>query len=379
VPTVLLACPGLDHAHRGFETFASECFEALRDRGDVAMTLVKGSGAGRRAELVVPTLTRERELARVLARPWSVPSFVVEHIVFGLALIPVLVRRRPDVIYFSEWHLGRVLAAWRRVSRQPFALVFCNGALAPGGYRRFDRVQQLVPGAIEYSVNGGESPARQELLPLGVAMESALRSLTDADRADLRARIGLPANRRIVLSAGAINRQKRVHYLIEEIASMPEPRPYLLLAGQEEGETPALRRMAHERLGADGHDIRTVPPAAMADHYRASDVFVLASLWESFGRVLVEAQSHGLPCLAHSYPVMSWVLGDEGDTADLRDAGSAAGWLAGLTAADFSDEARRRRHRAAHDRFSWARLADRYAEMLRAVAQKRRSATGVRS
>jgi glycosyltransferase involved in cell wall biosynthesis len=210
-------------------------------------------------------------------------------------------------------------------------------------------------------------------------MESALGPLADTERSNLRARLGIPADRRIVLSVGAINRQKRMEYLIEEVASMPEPRPYLLLAGQEEAETPAIRRIAQERLGAEGHDIRTVPPAAMADHYRASDVFVLASLWESFGRALVEAQSHGLPCLAHDYPVMSWVLGDEGDTADLREAGSAAGWLDGLTAADFSDEARRRRHRSAYERFSWTMLADRYAEMLRAAAQERRSATGVGS
>jgi glycosyltransferase involved in cell wall biosynthesis len=85
----------------------------------------------------------------------------------------------------------------------------------------------------------------------------------------------------------------------------------------------------------------------------------------------VEAQSHGLPCLAHDYPVMSWVLGDEGDTADLQEPGRLAAWLAGLTDADLSDDARRRRHRSAYERFSWTTLADRYVEMLRAAAQER--------
>ena len=368
---MLLACPGLDHAHRGFETFARECFEALRDREDLEIALAKGSGSPAPAELVVPTLIRGTRLTRILARPWSVPSFVIEHVAFGLALIRVLLRRRPDVVYFSEWHLGRVLAAWRRASRQTFALVFCNGALVPGGYRRFDRVQQLVPGAIEYSVQRGESPERQDLLPLGVAMESALRPLADAERVDLRRRLGLPTDRQIVLSVGAINRQKRGDYLIDEIASLPEPRPYLLLLGQEEAESPAIRRIARERLGAEGHDLRTVPSARIADHYRASDVFVLASLWESFGRVLVEAQSHGLPCLAHDYPVMSWVLGGDGDTADLHEAGTVAAWLRGLTSADFSEDRRRRRHAAAYERFSWDMLADRYAQLLRAAAEDR--------
>lgn len=371
---MLLACPGLDHAHRGFETFARECFEALRHGPRLEIELVKGTGARAPAERVVPTLTRDKRLARVLARPRGFEPFVVEHVTFALALIPLLMRRRPDIVYFSEWHVGRVLAAWRRASRSSFGLVFCNGALVPGGYGHLDLVQQLVPGALDYAVERGEPPERQILLPLGVAIEPSLPPLSPADRASLRRRLGLPVDRRIVLSAGAINRQKRMDYLIEEVASIPAPRPFLLLAGQEEAESPAIREHALERLGPDGHDIRTLAPEDMTDHYRASDVFVLASLWESFGRVLVEAQAQGLPCLAHAYPTMRWVLGDEGSTADLRERGRAAAWLQDMDAAAPSEEHRGRRHRSAYERFSWDMLADRYVEMLRAVAGGRRPA-----
>jgi 1,2-diacylglycerol 3-alpha-glucosyltransferase len=301
----------------------------------------------------------------------SVEPFVVEHAAFGVALIPLLAARKPDVVYFSEWHLGRVLAAWRRLSRARFALVFCNGALAPGGYAHLDRVQQIAEGAIEYAAGRGEARDHQVLLPLGVKMPPRLEPLDECSRRDVRERLGLPVERRIVLSAGAVIRQKRVDYLIDEIASLPQPRPYLLLLGQEEAETPALRGYAEERLGSDGFAIRTVRPDAMPDHYRAADAFVLASLWESFGRVLVEAQSHGLPCLAHDYPVMSWVLGADGETADLREPGAVARWVSALDEADLSPERRARRHAVAYERFSWDRLADRYAEMLREAAALR--------
>lgn len=371
-PTVLLVCPGLEHARRGFETFARECFEALRERDDLSIVLVKGTGNRARGELVVPTLTRDASLARLIGRLWSMRPFIVEQLTFALALIPLLVRRRPDVVYFSEWHVGRVLGLWRRLSRQPLALVFCNGALASGGYRHLDHVQQLVPGAIEYTAEGGEPTDHQELLPLGVSIDPSWVLLDDAQRVRLRKALSLPADRQIVLSAGAISSDpKRMDYLIREIASIPEPRPYLLLVGQQELETPSIRKLARERLGAENHDIRTVAPSAMGDHYRASDVFVLASLWESFGRVLVEAQSHGLPCLVHDYPVMRWVLGDEAETADLREPGSVTAWLTGLGSETFSAEARRRRHRAAYERFSWDMLADRYADMLRRAAAAR--------
>jgi glycosyltransferase involved in cell wall biosynthesis len=362
----------LDRTRRGFETFARECFEALRDNPEIAIRLAKGTGKRRHGELLIPALARDGVAARRLAKLTSREPFVVEHVTFAVALLPVLARRRPDVVYFSEWHVGRVLAAWRRLSRQSFALVFCNGALMAEGYGHLDLVQQLVPGAIEYVVERGGTRERQTLLPLGVAIESSPK-FDKNTRETLRRRLALPTDRRIVLSAGAIGHQKRMDHLVGEIASMPEPRPFLLLMGQQDAETQAIRKLAQERLGADGHDIRTVPPEAMADHYRASDVFVLASLWESFGRVLVEAQSHGLPCLAHDYPVMKWLLGEEGETTDLRRQGSVASWLRGLTAADFSDARARRRHRAAYARFSWDVLVPSYVEMLRQAAQARRA------
>jgi len=309
---------------------------------------------------------------RLLALPRSIEPFIVEHLAFAVALIPVLMRRRPDVVYFSEWHVGRVLGAWRRVSGQRLALVFCNGAFAPGGYGRLDLVQQLVPGAIEYTAAHGEPTHNQTLLPLGAVIEQSPRLLSDAERANLRVALGLPVDRPIVVSAGAINTgHKRMDYMVEELASMAKPRPFLLLLGQEEADTPAIQSLAEERLGAEDYAMRTVAPERMADHYRASDAFVLASLWESFGRVLVEAQSHGLPCLAHDYPVMKWVLGEEGDTVDMRRAGSVAEWLRGLSSDELSPDRRRRRHASAYERFSWDVLADRYAEMLRRAAAGR--------
>ena len=367
----MLACPGLDHTKRGFESFARECFQALRDRPELSIELVKGSGSSAPAETVLPVVTRRTPAARALARLLSVEPFVVEHVTFSLSLLPLLTRTRPDVVYFSEWHLGRMLAAWRAVSRQSLALVLCNGALAPGGYGHLDRVQQLVPGAIEYTAARGEPTNHQELLPLGVAIARSPTLIDDAGRARLRAALALPTDRQIVLSVGALNRQKRMDYLIEEIASMPQPRPYLLLVGQQEAETGVIRRLALERLGVGGHHIRTVSARALADHYRASDAFVLASLWESFGRVLVEAQSHGLPCLAHDHPVMNWVLGDHGTTADLTAPGGVVAWLRGLEATDLSAPKRADRHRSAHDRFSWDVLSDRYVEMLTTAARSR--------
>jgi glycosyltransferase involved in cell wall biosynthesis len=367
-PRVVLACSGLDHVQRGFETFARECFEALRDQPGIEIRLVKGSGPPRDRERSIPTLRSDTAPARAIGRLTRRPPFFAEHVTFALSLIPLLARRRPDVVYFSEWWVGRVLAAWRRFGRGRWKLVLSNGSLAPGPYPHLDHVQQLVPGALDAVVARGVSAHNQSVLPLGVAMGPALRRTSPEERAQLRATLGLPADRRILVSVGAINRQKRHSYVIDEVASLPEPRPFLLLAGQREAETPEVETHAAARLGAHGHKILTVPSERMPDVYRASDAFVLASLWEGSPRALVEALSHGLPCLTHDYPVMIWLMGGHGAAADFTQPGALAGLLAGLRDDDLGEPAREARHASVHERFSWDSLAPRYVEFLRRVA-----------
>jgi hypothetical protein len=113
MPTrVLLVCSGLDHAHRDCESFARESFAALRDEPRLDLHLVR-ERPSRPAERSVPTLRRDAALTRALGRLWGREPFRVEQLAFGASLLPVIVRRRPDVVYLSEWHTSLVLAAYR--------------------------------------------------------------------------------------------------------------------------------------------------------------------------------------------------------------------------------------------------------------------------
>jgi glycosyltransferase involved in cell wall biosynthesis len=215
----------------------------------------------------------------------------------------------------------------------------------------------------------GADPARHTMLPLGFAIERELESLRDGDREALRTRLELPPKRRVVLSSAALNRyHKRLDYLIEEVARLPEPRPFVLMAGQPESETAGIRALAHERLGVDGHSIRTVPRADVPDLCRASDEFVLASTFEGLPRALIEALAHGLPCLAHDYPVTRFALGEHGRFADLEKPGALAGLLSEDVERAREPGRREARHRYAYDSFSWDRLRLRYVELLRGAA-----------
>jgi glycosyltransferase involved in cell wall biosynthesis len=357
---VLLACSGLDHARRGFESFAREAFEQLRDEPALDVVLVKGSGPDGDRERAVRTLTRDAALARALGRMTRRQPFRFEQAAFALSLQPELRRRPPDVVYFSEWHTGLALAALRRLTGGRHRLVLCNGTMALERFGHLDRVQELTPAALEAVLARGADPARHTLLPLGFDIAPELRLLSADDRAALRDRLGLPRDRPVVLSVAALNRHhKRLDYLIEEVARLPRPRPFLLLAGQREAETPGLERLARERLGDDSHAIRTVPQAQVADLHRASDVFVLPSLGEGLPRALVEALAAGLPCLVHDYGVTRFALAEHGRYGDLTRPGALAPLLGEPAAGD-----PRARHRSALDRFGWAALRPRYVELL---------------
>src|SRR5581483_7573530 len=146
---------------------ARACFDALRDDPALELELVKGSGQAAPGERSVPTLSRDARLARLAGRAARMEPFVIEHVSHALALIPVVRARRPDVVYLSEWHVGAVLARWRRVSGHGFRLVLNNGSSSTPPYDHFDLVQHLTPGALRWAVDRGADAERSTALPYG--------------------------------------------------------------------------------------------------------------------------------------------------------------------------------------------------------------------
>jgi len=380
LPTrVLLACSGLDHARRGYETFARECFEALRDDPRLDLELVKGSGARGYRERALFTLRRDGALAQAMGRAFGFRPFRLEALAFAFAMYPLLVRRRPELVYLSEWDTAVGLAKLRSLTRQQFRLLLCNGGFASSGFEHLDRVQELTPAALEFVLAQGADPRRHFALPLGFAIDPVPRTLSADDRSALRRRLGLPRERTIWISVAALNHShKRLGYLIDEAASLQPPRPFLLLVGEPDDETPALRALAADRLEADGYDFRTVSPGEVPLLLRASDVFMLASLAEMQGRAAVEAMAQGLPCVVHDSPVMQFAVGEHGIRIDMRSKGALADALS-HTELPTDGESAASRHRHVYERFSWDRLRTQYVRAIVASARDREAKTTVSS
>jgi glycosyltransferase involved in cell wall biosynthesis len=377
---VFLICSGLGNVRRGFESFTQECFEALSQEPSLDITLFKGGGESLGKVITLPNFPRDTWMAIQLGKVMGRGAYFIEQASFTFSLLLYIYRDRPDVIYFSDGDVGSLLCHWRRLTKQCYKLLLSNGGpfflpFLP----ECDRVQQLTPGHFQTAIDAGWSAAKQSLVPYGINISNELEILSPPKREALRLHLRLPEKRSIVLSVGAINKShKRMDYIIREMTNLPEPRPYLLLLGQQDAESPEILQLGNKLLGVDNFQVRTVVSKEIVDYYRVADTFVLASLNEGFGRVFVEAMSYGLPCLAHDYEVARFVLGHEGYLGNFELVGTLAGLISQVLAEGDDESKRRLRHRSVYNRFSWEKLRPSYIEMIqRCVADSEQSASAL--
>jgi glycosyltransferase involved in cell wall biosynthesis len=362
---VALVCSGLGSVRRGYEAFAQGLFDALSGQPEIDTWLFKGAGDRTPRQVPLPHLPRSSFAARLLGDLSRRGPYVVEQATLTATLIPHLPRIRPDVVYYCDPAIGRMLWHWRRMSGASYRLIMHNGGPHTPPFKWADHVHQLTPAAVTTALSAGVSAESQTLLPCGFHFGDVPRAMSMGERNSRRRSLGLPVDRPVVLSVGALNRgHKRMDYLIAEVSAMGEGRPFLVMLGESENETEAVRATAQLLLGPDGFVMRTVPRERMDDYYRAADIFALASLTEAFGLAYVEAMAHGLPCIAHDQEVTRFVLGQEGRLVDLRQRGALTAALWGALDLCDSSELRARRYNAMNDRFGWPALLPGYVSML---------------
>ena len=369
---VFLLCSGLGHVNRGYESFTRECFDVLSQVDCLDITLFKGGGKSSKKEIPLWNLPREKWTSLQISQVVGLlirrnDSYFTEQISFFASLLPYIYLGKPDVIYFSDESLGDLLWHWRRRTKQSYKLLFSNGGPTSTiqNIVRWDHVHQVAPIHLQAALDIGLPAQKQSLVPYGINMPSNVQILTPTERDALRSRLGLPEQRPLILSVAAIDKsRKRMDYLIHEVAALPEPRPYLLLVGQQTEESPEIFQLGNELLGADNFQIRTVTHNEVKNYYEIADAFVLTSLIEGFGRVFVEAMSHGLPCMAHDYEIAHFVLGKEGYFTDFQLMGSLTGLIPQALAESHEPSKRYLRHQSVYNRFSWEKLRPDYIKLI---------------
>jgi 1,2-diacylglycerol 3-alpha-glucosyltransferase len=366
---VFMPCSGLGHVKRGFESFTQECFDILADEPSIQVTLFKGGGDAREKEVTLWNLRRSDWRANQIGKLTGRSGYNIEQSTFFFSLLPHIYRQNPDIIYLSDINLSHALWHWRRLTKKRYTLLLSNGAPQQPPFSRWDHVQQLTPFHLQQALDAGVPAEKQSLVPYGFHLSSQLERLTSFERKALRSQLGLPEEQSLILSVGLIDKNhKRMDYLIREVASLPQPRPYLLLLGQKDAESMEVINLGLQLLGSDNFEVRTVKHHEVCNYYQVADIFVLASLREGLPRVLVEAMSYGLPCLVHDYAITQFVVGKDGYLANFQLKGSLAGLIHEVLTEGYSESKCYLRHRNIYNRFSWTQLRPYYIDMIRRCA-----------
>ena len=362
---VFLICSGLGNVKRGFESFTQECFDALSQDSHLDLTLFKGGGKSQGREVCLPNLTRTSTTAQQLGNFTNRGAYFIEQATFTFSLLPYIQRQQPDIIYFSDGNVGNILWHWRKLAKQKYKLLYSNGGPLPPDFARWDYIQQVAPVHLQLALDAGVSAEKQSMVPYGINMSRELKILSEDEQVTLKQKLGLPLQRPIILSVATINNShKRMNYLIREVASLSELRPYLLLLGQQDQESPAILQLGKQLLGEDNFAAKTVAPEQVKNYHQIADLFVLASVGEGLPRALLEAISQGLPCLVHDYEVARFAVGNQGYLADLNIPGNLVQLINQALPNAKNKSLRRQRHFYTYNRFSWEQLRPRYLKMI---------------
>ena len=361
--------------HGGTAVWFAEVYARLGERNDVITAAVPGAAA---VDARHPARIHRLPLTRVAwLRPESLGLYAR---LFGSTLWCALRRR------YSAIHAGRALpeglVAWLagRLSGHRVVVYAHGEELTGSGQGAKYRVMRWVLRHADQVIANSDR-TREILLAMGVpaANIAVVYPGVDCSRYSpapsdaLRARLGLGAETRIVLSVGRLQRRKGFATVLAAL-------PALLLRGLDvhyvlvgSGEQAAELHALAARLGLTNrfHLLPDVSSAALPDCYRSCEVFAMPNIdvdgdTEGFGMVFLEAAACGRPALAGTAggtgsAVLDGVTGLRVDGTDLQAVGAAlARLLEDQPLASALGEAALARVRA---QFDWPRVAEQTARL----------------
>jgi glycosyltransferase involved in cell wall biosynthesis len=163
-------------------------------------------------------------------------------------------------------------------------------------------------------------PFRRHIIGIGLPPERVtvlhntvqpFTPLTAEERRAVRARLGIGAFERMLVTVGRLSFEKGHRDLVESFAKVAsrDPRVHLVIVG----DGPERSRVESEaaRLGVTSKVHLTGHQSEVAAYYGAADIFVLPSHSEGSPNALLEGMAAGLPCVATSVGGVPEIAADQ--------------------------------------------------------------------
>lgn len=311
---------------------------------------------------------------------------------------------RYDVIHANFWMSGWVALELKRVLGVPVVQTFHalgttkrkhQGSMDTSPPDRISVETEIVAGADrviaqclaeqdELVRDYRAHPSRMAIAPAGVNLER----FSPVDQADARQRIGFHADEKLVVYVGRILPRKDIRNVVRSVALLKRDggvRPRLLIVGGESerpdpAATPEIGELLKltDALGAaDVVDlVGKRQPDELRYYYGAADVVVTTPWYEPFGLTPLEAMACARPVIGSDVGGIRFTVCDglTGFLVPPRDPESLAGRLRYMLDRPYLCTQMGRMGRGRVEReFSWARAAERVAEVYESVLAQNRA------
>ena len=145
-------------------------------------------------------------------------------------------------------------------------------------------------------IQKGVNPGHIEIIHNAIDPEWAREAHQPEAAAGLRARLGIPPQRKVILIVGRLSLEKDHQTLLQAVSRLRDSGVHLLIVG-EGPERPAIEQTVRELALADAVTLTGQVPSA-EPYYGIADVAVLSSLTEGSPNALLEAMAAHIPVVA---------------------------------------------------------------------------------
>jgi N-acetyl-alpha-D-glucosaminyl L-malate synthase BshA len=292
---------------------------------------------------------------------------------------------RFDVLHqFHVVPLGMACVLLRRKLRKPLVTTLMGwDSYSPAeSADMFYRVSRPVSSLVLNSSDVVTSPSRNLALHAHSAgyrrLIEVIPHAVDSDRFNdvrlndqvihLRANLGIATYDRLILTVSRLVRVKSVETIIRAAPIILQRNRHVKFVIAGDGPEYLYLLGLARTMNVDNHFrfVGRVSPAELPTYYAASDLFVLTSLYEAFGLVILEAMAAGKPVIATNVGAIPEIVDDRvtGFLISARDADK----LAGLALYILGNEVLRAKmgslgRQRVEKHFTWENLLRRYSRV----------------